>query len=194
MVLFFLLSFIPSYESHCIYTKGYWKNKGIDEWPTSISQDILCGETWHYLYITHYHNNSLWNTTFRSICTALLNNCSKQIGNISLSVLKTMGNQCHNKSGWSVEWKLLIPGIMKEVEVFNNGVGDDPLCPLSHTSTTNPTQKHERLYTLTTEESLQRIQLHTKIIYGLCAVQFIISLVLLRKMVITSRLLQQTPP
>jgi hypothetical protein len=59
---------------------------------------------------------------------------------------------------------------MKEVEMFNNGVGDHPLCPLNHSSvegggstTATPTQKHERLNTLTYEEGLQQAQLHISI-------------------------------
>jgi hypothetical protein len=90
---------------------------------------------------------------------------------------------------------------MKEVEMFNNGVGDHPLCPLNHSSvegggstTATPTQKHERLNTLTYEEGLQQAQLHIKILFGWCVFLSLILVFLLRKVVFgtTSRLQQMS--
>ena len=154
----------------------------------SLSGNTLCGETWFSLLKSNRSNKSLWNTTFRTACVSLLNNCSKSIGEISRSVLRNMETWCHNRSGWT-----LAPGTMKEVEVFNNGVTEHPLCPLNHSTegTTSPTQVHERLNSMTLEEGLKQAQFHIKILFALCAILFFVMIYTLRKVFITNRLQQQ---
>lgn len=163
-----------SLSTQCIYTENYWHNKPESEWPASISTNRLCNQSWFSMF--QQKNGSLWNTTFREICVASLNNFSG--GEVS-EIWKGMEVGCGDRERWRDSWEIILPRLLEGVKKFNRGVGKFPLCPL----TFSPSFSHEDLM----QAEIDRLHWYIRIM-ALWSLILTAALVILARRVTTNRL------
>lgn len=126
LTLLVTLLFLHTHCTQCIYGENYWHSKPEKEWPLPVRTNSLCNQSWFSAF--QQKNGSLWNTTFREICVASLNNFA---GDEVAEIWKGMEVGCSDRVRWADMWEIILPRLLGPIRAYNRGVGKLPLCPLT---------------------------------------------------------------